>query len=403
MNHSILFIAKRDLEVNKRRYRLVRLSIAISVLLIVLVMLISNSFYNKMIKEMTVANKNVVTVAFGNKENSLNYKALPLFSSDDIDRVKKIDEVKNITGVKLLFTDDIKFQNGKTSVSNTIHCLEEKYLKNLNIRIAEGKFPEKDDEILIGDSVHKATSMNVGDTVTIKIDNHYVKFVISGIIDKQEAQLFSTLPTEINQMMAINVKSSSVLSNKYYYLNATVKNGTDLNEVANKIEKTVLKNENLKQSLSGTGLDVVVATQQDVINMLSRWFSYIDLFILFILLIIVLISIVAIINIINILAITIQENHKQIATFKIIGASDRQIKRIYLFESFMMGVRGTSAGLVIGIAISYLIIFLSGLPLDIELTRLLFPVLIGILTSVFAGLLVSRKITKIDIEKVLNQ
>jgi len=39
------------------------------------------------------------------------------------------DEVKNITGVKLLFTDDIKFQNGKTSVSNTIHCLEEKYLK----------------------------------------------------------------------------------------------------------------------------------------------------------------------------------------------------------------------------------------------------------------------------------
>lgn len=400
MNHSILFIAKRDLEVNKRRYRLVRLSIAISVLLIVLVMLISNSFYNKMIKEMTVANKNVVTVAFGNKENSLNYKALPLFSSDDIDRVKKIDEVKNITGVKLLFTDDIKFQNGKTSVSNTIHCLEEKYLKNLKIRIAEGKFPEKDNEILIGDSVHKATSMNVGDMVTIKIDNHNVKFVISGIIDKQVAQLFSTLPTEINQMMAINVKSSSVSSNKYYYLNATVKNGTDLNEVANKIEKTVLKNENLKQSLSGTGLDVVVATQQDVINMLSRWFSYIDLFIL---LIIVLISIVAIINIINILAITIQENHKQIATFKIIGASDRQIKRIYLFESFMMGVRGTSAGLVIGIAISYLIIFLSGLPLDIELTRLLFPVLIGILTSVFAGLLVSRKITKIDIEKVLNQ
>lgn len=400
MNHSILFIARRDLEVNKRRYRLVRLSIAISVLLIVLVMLISNSFYNKMIKEMTVANKNVVTVAFGNKENSLNYKALPLFSNEDIDRVKKIDEVKNATGVKLLFTDDIKFQNGKTSVSNTIHCLEEKYLKNLNIRIADGKFPDKDNEILIGNSVHKATSMNVGDTVTIKIDNHYVKFVISGIIDKQEAQLFSTLPTEMNQMMAININSSSVSSNKYYYLNATVKNGTDLNEAANRIEKIVLKNENLKQSLSGTGLDVVVATQQDVINMLSRWFSYIDLFIL---LIIVLISIVAIINIINILAITIQENHKQIATFKIIGASDRQIKRIYLFESFMMGARGTSAGLVIGIAISYLIIFLSGLPLDIELIRLLFPVLIGILTSVFAGFLVSKKITKIDIEKVLNQ
>lgn len=90
MNHSILFIAKRDLEVNKRRYRLVRLSIAISVLLIVLVMLISNSFYNKMIKEMTVANKNVVTVAFGNKENSLNYKALPYFLVMILIELKKL-------------------------------------------------------------------------------------------------------------------------------------------------------------------------------------------------------------------------------------------------------------------------------------------------------------------------
>ena len=84
MNNSVLFIAKRDLEVNKRRYRLVKFSIAISVLLIVLVVLISNSFYNKMVREMTVANKNVITVAFGNKENSLNYKALPLFSNEDI-------------------------------------------------------------------------------------------------------------------------------------------------------------------------------------------------------------------------------------------------------------------------------------------------------------------------------
>ncbi|MFR9120856.1 MAG: hypothetical protein ACLVJN_10735 [Streptococcus parasanguinis] len=53
--------------------------------------------------------------------------------------------------------------------------------------------------------------------MTIKIDNHYEKFVISGIIDKQEAQLFSTLPTEINQMMAISsqiVVSVSIM-NKY--------------------------------------------------------------------------------------------------------------------------------------------------------------------------------------------
>ncbi len=88
--------------------------------------------------------------------------------------------------------------------------------------------------------------MNVGDTVTIKIDNHYEKFVISGIIDKQEAQLFSTLPTEINQMMAINVKSSSVSSNKYYYLNATVKMESWFKWSSKQDRKDCFKNENLK-------------------------------------------------------------------------------------------------------------------------------------------------------------
>ncbi len=59
MNHSILFIAERRFKFNKRRYNWIRLSNNVSVLLIVLVMLISNSFYNEMIKEMTVANKNI--------------------------------------------------------------------------------------------------------------------------------------------------------------------------------------------------------------------------------------------------------------------------------------------------------------------------------------------------------
>ncbi len=62
----------------------------------------------------------------------------------------------------------------------------------------------------------------------------------------------------------------------------------------------------------GTGLDVVVATT-------GCYQCYPDGFptsTFYPLGVIVLISIVAIINIINILAITIQENHKQIATLK---------------------------------------------------------------------------------------
>ncbi len=47
---------------------------------------------------------------------------------------------KNITGVKLLFTDDIKNSNGRDQFRTIVS--RRKYLKNLNIRIAEGNFRE---------------------------------------------------------------------------------------------------------------------------------------------------------------------------------------------------------------------------------------------------------------------
>ncbi len=53
---------------------------------------------------------------------------------------------------------------------------------------------------------------------------------------------------------------------------------------------------------------------------------------------------------------------------------------------------------MIGIAISYLIIFLSGLPLDIE-HQIVVPGINRDTHFSFAGLLVSRKVTKIDIER----
>ncbi len=109
---------------------------------------------------MTVANKNVVTVAFGNKENSLNYKSFTLFLVIYI-------ELKNRCEVKIYLKtyylrDDIKFQNG-THQFQYYPLSRRKYLKNLEHQNVEGKFPEKDNEILIGD-LHIATSMNVGDT-----------------------------------------------------------------------------------------------------------------------------------------------------------------------------------------------------------------------------------------------
>lgn len=400
MNKRIIKLALRDLKVNSKRNRLVLISILISVFLIGVVIQLSASFYDYMMREMKISGEEVMTVAFGNKVNSLNYKYLTIYSDTDLELVRNTDGVKSATGVKGFSADAITYDGGKQIISTTLYGIDEAYLDNLSISISSGAMPVNDNEALIGYSIHTATRLNIGDAFQVDVHGKIDDFKVVGIIEHQEEQAFNTLPSEINQMIALNNNSSYVAKSKYGLISAIAEDVNNLGTIADRICDNLKTDKDLVTALDGTGLEPIVASRKDVKEMLANWFGYIALFIGGIT---VLIGLIASVNIINTFSITIHEKYRDIAVFKIVGASEKQVRAIYVYQCMDLGLKGSGIGALCSILVSLVIICSFGWRMPPNIFLYVIPFAVGIIISFLAGISISRKTDSIDVNVLMSE
>ncbi|HYG14764.1 MAG TPA: ABC transporter permease [Bacteroidia bacterium] len=122
--------------------------------------------------------------------------------------------------------------------------------------------------------------------------------------------------------------------------------------------------------------------------------------------------IVAGFGIYNIMSMTINEKMKDIAILKATGFAGKDVVRIFLTQTIIIGVCGALLGLVIGYMVSY---FLSTLPfdggefLDMEhfpvafmFKHYAFGVGFGVVTTFLAGYFPARKAARVDPVKILR-
>lgn len=393
MHSSMYLLVKRAYSSNKKRNSLTILAVGISVFLLTAILTFSTSFYHKMIEEMRVADADVVTVAFGAGDNALNYTYLNLYTDDDIELVNQIDGVTDVTGVKGLNVSAVTYGNNKRILANSLRGINKSFLDNYKIGYT-GTFPDKDDEIIIGARIADASGLQIGDSIDIDFGSQRKTFKIVGILEKQEEQLFSTFPTEINQLIATYSNNSLFETSNYIYISARVIDQNQLSEVSKKITEAINTDSNLTEALENTGLHPLVATRQNVLDMLDTWFSYI---LLFVYVVSVLLGIISTVNIFNIFVITIQEQFKDIAVYKIVGASIRQIRNIFIYQSVFIGTMGSVLGILLGCLLSAIVILLLHWPIRFDVYTVLIPFAIGMTSPICAGVWSSKKSEKVDI------
>jgi lipoprotein-releasing system permease protein len=81
---------------------------------------------------------------------------------------------------------------------------------------------------------------------------------------------------------------------------------------------------------------------------------------------------VAALNILIALVMMVMEKHRDIAILMSLGARAQQIRRIFVLEGAMIGLVGTSIGLILGYAICYLANRYKWLPLNEEVYSMSF-------------------------------
>ncbi|MBN1215703.1 MAG: ABC transporter permease [Candidatus Lokiarchaeota archaeon] len=134
------------------------------------------------------------------------------------------------------------------------------------------------------------------------------------------------------------------------------------------------------------------------IMLIERWSAFI---------ILSLIIAVACFNILASLAMSVIEKKKDIGVLKSMGAPDKSILKIFMFEGIFIGVIGTIIGTIVGVMLCFLQIqyklfpldptkyIIDAIPIDLRISDILFVATVSIILTLLASLYPARRAVKI--------
>jgi putative ABC transport system permease protein len=113
--------------------------------------------------------------------------------------------------------------------------------------------------------------------------------------------------------------------------------------------------------------------------------------------------VIALIGIVNTMSLSILERRRDLGLLRIIGMTDKRVRRMVILESVLISLLGTIVGLVLGLAVSLLL--LVSINRDSEATvtpsipvvELVVILVLGVLLGVLAALLPARRSTKMPV------
>ena len=132
----------------------------------------------------------------------------------------------------------------------------------------------------------------------------------------------------------------------------------------------------------------------------------------YILILMILLWVLSFLVLVLLAVVSTKERRREIAMFKIIGATEKQIRRIFLMENLFLGLYGALPGTVVGIAVSMLfgtwMAQTTKLPFLIPKWQELFLIavfalVIGLFSSPLSALGSLRKMEKTDAALLLRE
>lgn len=378
--------------------------ISIGVMLLLLVTMMSMSFKEVLYEQMKISDDKVITIASGDRQDTLSYMMLPVFDDSTLKTVSSQGNITKSTGLKGATVTSVYFKNSenenKKLIKNIIYSSDEVFLELYGASVKEGNFCTNDNEVIIGSSVAETYNISVGDTLDVKQFENDYKLKISGIIDKVDARGYSTTPNMINNIILLNINNQMVKDEKFLSIVAEVSDVTLLETESDSITNLLNEENNMTQELKDVDMDAIVVNNLAILDMIDGYFTYVNMFIAFLF---VIISVIVIINFLNIMTITILGRSREIGIMKITGGSDFQISKFYSVECLFVGLVGSVIGVISGILINFVITSLLNWDFKFSILISGLTLIVGIVSPTFAGILAQKKIKKQTISDIFHK
>jgi len=339
-----------------------------------------------------VANFNAFTVI---DVPAANIKTIQIDEST-IERIQNFGHVKTVAPVSNL-AGRIRKEDGSSTAETVIVAAKEDYWKLADIVADKGVLPLEDDEILINQSVLNLMSEDYDQAVGKKIK---LDLIIPAELRTKTSDGLKLL--ENTELEIVGLSKSDKSPMVFVSTDLLIKNdGTKFSSLKVKIDKQE-NVEILRKQIENIGFSTEYVG--DTINEISQVFSmFRGILAAFGLIALI----VAALGTFNTLTISLLERIKEVGLFKALGMRNRDVYKLFLAESLIIGISGGVLGMVVGICLgeginailSFLAVQSGAEKLEIFITPWFFSLGVAgfsILVGFITGWYPSRRAVKID-------
>ncbi len=405
---SLVWLAFKDVRYRKLRSFLTALGVAIGIAAVVSLISITEGMRVRILGEVRAMGSDTLMILPGTSKTPTSIAQLEemsrtsvkvgVLTEKDLREVEKVDEVE-VASPQLGMSFFSLLRGAMKGKAKVVYRREVRYLPVLgvvpskqvkveNAEVVEGRYLSDNDKYaaVLGWKIAKEA---FGEDVKVgkKIEINGKDFTVVGVLEETGQRLELTDYTVYIPMDAARqIFANEFKEDEISLIVVKIKENEDVQEVANKIEEILMKSRDIKTEEEK---DFTVLTPQYTAKVVNNIILVLDIFLGSIAAISL---IVAGVGIMNTMFTTVREKVREIGIMKAIGARNRQILVLFLWEAVIIGLLGGILGLgmsiVLSQGISHIGTTFSGRPLLVVITpqlvigASLFSALIGILSGI---------------------
>ena len=420
--NKILKTDKKGIKVSKPIMRISMISIALTIVVNLITIAVVTGFQNEIRKKIVGFSAPLFIMKDGNKNI---YEADPI----RIDQ-KKINKVKTLKGVKsvapiiykpaLIRSEKFEDKNNKEIVKQDVtgvvlKGIDEQYpVEFLKSQLVEGKIPSftgKNQSVVLSKKICNDLNFKIGDEIAV----FFVKkrslmrlFKIAGIfetgIEKIDDEIIFASLIGVQELTDFGVTKENSL-NYVSGFEVQIDSWVELENQYKNIAEIIELEPNEHSEL----LRVVNILESE--NEIFSWLSFLDTNVL---IIIVLMLIIGIINIGSVLLVMIVVRSNFIGIMKALGANNWSIRKIFLYQTASIILKGMFIGNLIGLILCWIqyyfqiikldatVYYLSKVPIELSIVDVLLINIITFLVCMISLLLPSMVISRISPSKSIK-